>query len=152
MYGEAWETELPASKFDDRLLKELFWLALVLMKILLPGVLWLLGISLLFLSKCSVYVGKSSRSQQNKSGKLIQIAKEREAPMCCFLESFWHWTGDSSIWDFLCVTHMKPKGTGHRTPTRGLGDLSQSSVLLKVLPPFSCLAGGYDALSPGRVW
>lgn len=111
MYGEAWETELPASKFDDRLLKELFWLALVLMKILLPGVLWLLGISLLFLSKCSVYVGKSSRSQQNKSGKLIQIAKEREAPMCCFLESFWHWTGDSSIWDFLCVTHMKPKGS-----------------------------------------
>lgn len=39
LYGEAWETELPASKFDDSLLKQLFWLALVLVKVLLPAVL-----------------------------------------------------------------------------------------------------------------
>lgn len=39
LYGEAWETELPAFKFDDSQLEELFWLALVLMKVLLPEVL-----------------------------------------------------------------------------------------------------------------
>lgn len=54
-------------------------------------------------------------AEQKKSGKLIQIAKEREALMWVVvffkvaLISFWGWTGDPSIWGFLCVTHTKPK-------------------------------------------